>query len=142
MPTQQSPHPRSPLPVTAAEVQPHSKLIECEPHGHPIQQRGDFRRESDGPAENAVTAHRRHQENAIVQMMNVGAAQEEIHVRHLPGHDEEHKHPCQDERDNEAEQGPARQRCAVSRCTMCSSSQLLNPRFRVWWERQSDESRR
>src|SRR5579862_1537090 len=42
-------------------------------------------------------------------MMHVRAAHEEIQIGHLPGHDEEHENPRQDERHNKAKQGAARE---------------------------------
>jgi len=119
-PSRQSPHPRSPAASNCRQVQPHPELIERETHGHAIQQRDDFRRAPEGPAKNTVTAHRRQQENAVVQMMNVGAVQEEIQVRHLTGHDQKHKHPRQNECQMKPNKARRASRCAVSRCMMCS----------------------
>jgi hypothetical protein len=45
--------------------------------------------------------------------MNVRAVEEEIKVRHLPGHDEKNANARQDKRQNETEQRPA---CQVMRC--------------------------
>ena len=98
-----------PLPVTAAQMQPHAEFVEGQAHGHAVRQRGDFCRPAGGPPEDAVAAHDRQQEDAIIQMMNVGAVHEQVEVRHLLRHDEQDKNPRQDERHDEAEQGPARQ---------------------------------
>ena len=98
-----------PLPVAAAQVQPHPEFVEGQPHGHAVQQRDQFRLASHWPSEHAVTADRRQQENAIVQMVHMGSVQEKIKVRHLIGHDEKHADARDDEGDEKPEQSAPRQ---------------------------------
>ena len=98
-----------PLPVTAAQVQPHPEFIERQTHRHAIQQRRDLRLPAHRPPEHAVTAHRRQQKNPVVQVMHMRSVQEEIKIRQLIGHDEKHKDPRQQERHEKTEQGASRQ---------------------------------
>ena len=96
------------LPVTAAQMQPHSEFIKRQSHRYAIQQRRDFRLPSHRPSEHAVTAHRCQQEDAVVQMVHMSSVQEEIKVRHLIGHDEKYKYARQHERDEKTEQRASR----------------------------------
>ena len=42
------------------------------------------------PAEHAVTAHRREQEYAVIQVVDMGSLHEQVHIGDEVGHDEEH----------------------------------------------------
>ena len=97
------------LPVAAAEVQPHAEFIEGEAKGDAIEERGEFGFFAGGPAEHAVAADCNEQENAVVQVVDVGFAHEEVHVRHSLAHDEKDEDAGEDEGADEAEKRDARE---------------------------------
>ena len=54
--------------------------------------------------EDGVAADRREQEDAVVEVVDVGSLEEEIEVGELAGHDQEHAHARGDERQDESEE--------------------------------------
>jgi hypothetical protein len=84
-------------------VQPHAKFVESQSHGDAIGHGGGAQAGCAAHAEQEVTAYGGQQEYAIVQVMDVGAVQKEIQIRHTPRHDEEHDGARQDEREYESE---------------------------------------
>src|SRR6185437_16269563 len=56
-----------PLPVTAAEMQPHPELIEGQRQSNAVNERRDTERLPGGPAEKQVRAHAHEQEDAVVE---------------------------------------------------------------------------
>ena len=72
------------LPVTAAQVQPHSKLVEGEGHGHAVQNGGDIGREPHRTAEQRVPADPSQQKDAVVQVMDVRIVEEEVEIGNEP----------------------------------------------------------
>jgi hypothetical protein len=97
------------LPVAAAEVQPHAEFIEGEAHGDAVEQGGEVGGAADGTAEDAVAGDGGEQEDAVVEMMDVGVLQEEIHVGHQLGHDEKDADARDEEGEEEADERPARE---------------------------------
>lgn len=97
------------LPVTSAEVQPHTEFIEGKPHGDAVEDGGGFGGAADRATEYAITSYYGHHEYAVIQMVDMVAADEEIKIGHCMGHDEEDENAGHDEGDQETKQGIARQ---------------------------------
>jgi hypothetical protein len=86
-------------------VQPHSEFVKRKRHGDPVRQGRHLGRPPVWPAEDGESTDRGKQEDAVIEVMDVGSAEEEIEIRHLVGHDQEHERPGDDEGQDEAEQG-------------------------------------
>ena len=97
------------LPVAAAQMQPHPEFIKRQTHRDAVEQGGELGLASGGSAENAITAHGREQEDAVVEVMHMGAVQEKIKIRQGIRHDEKDADAREQEGDEKAEQGSARQ---------------------------------
>ena len=95
------------LPIAAAEMQPHAEFIEGQAHAEAVKQGGDVRGAADGASEHAETRDGGEQKDAVVEMMDMRSFEEEIHVRHQVGHDEEDEDARDEEGEEKADQRPA-----------------------------------
>jgi len=90
-----------PLPIAAAQVQPHAEFIERQRHAKAVKNSahaalpvGHFHEKQDAP-------DRGEGKYPIVQVVDVRPAHVEKKVRYPAGHDENHQHPRSDEREQE-----------------------------------------
>src|SRR6266478_2265749 len=88
-------------------MKPYPELIEGERHSEPVTERGPICGAPNRPSEQGVCSNGCQQEDAIIQVVNVGALKEEIEVGNSAGHYQEDQCSCRDERHNEAEQRSA-----------------------------------
>src|SRR5437588_2217733 len=93
------------LPVATAEVQPHAELIEGQTHGQAVEQRADslVAKVERGEEENSGDGGE--QEDAVVKMMDVGAAGVEKHIGHAACHDEDDDDARADEGEEKGDEG-------------------------------------
>jgi len=62
---------------------------------------------SDGPTKQCISSDAGEKEDAIIQVVDVGALQEEIEIWNFAGHDQEDGRARREEREDETEQGPS-----------------------------------
>ena len=75
------------LPITPAQMQPHAEFIKGQRHADAVNECAHASLFVVQPGKKQNSGDRGKQENAVVQMMHVSAAQVEKQVRHAPGHD-------------------------------------------------------
>jgi len=88
-------------------VEPHPELIEGEGQGKSVGERDRIRGASHGPTKQCISSDAGEKEDAIIQVVDVGALQEEIEIWNFAGHDQEDGRARHEEREDETEQGPS-----------------------------------
>src|SRR6266550_9357868 len=73
-----------PLPITAAQVQPHPELIERQCHGRSIDKSAKIALRSIHRGKQQYPSYGREEENSVVQMMHMRAVHMQEQVRHPP----------------------------------------------------------
>ena len=92
------------LPVAAAKMQPHAKLIEGKRHAEAVENGAEFAHCIGSVCvKNQESADGRKNEDAVVQVMNVRAVRVQEHVRDATRHDENDQYARGDESEKETE---------------------------------------
>jgi len=86
-----------PLPIAAAEMQPHSELVEGQGHAQSVKKSADTALGVVQFCEKQNTRDRSQQKNAVVQMMNMCSSKVEEEIRQTPRHDQNHQRARCDE---------------------------------------------
>src|ERR1700677_414408 len=88
------------LPIASSQVKPHSKLVKGQGHRYSINNRLNFRFQTNRTPKNAIGRHSRKQKNTVIQMMDMSLAQKQITVGNHLRHDEKNISPSDKESDN------------------------------------------
>lgn len=97
------------LPVAASQVDPHSELIECQRQADSIHEGGDPHCARTRRSQQEIRANGGQQEDAVVEMMDVRAAEMEVDVGNPARDDQEHEEPRRNEREEERREDVARE---------------------------------
>ena len=76
-----------PLPIAATQVKPHAKLIECQSQAGCISYGGNAERPTNRPDEKEVSADNREEKDAVVEVVDVCAADMQKQVGQVASHD-------------------------------------------------------